>query len=233
MGQAGVNDAVLGFATGSSVGLWFMTSVHGLFSEDRDQDNRFNSDLILGYGPYIDQNRNFLVKAMFQEENLKQKDWLFMVDNDIIFKPEDVWALFAVADEKGPGIYAGAYLQENNVLACGPWVKDQPMRFRHLKGLPIKPMQVGMVAAGFTLIHRDVLEAVGDKPFSVVTDEASEDVAFCWRAREAGYAPWVVPNSSPGHCKQVVLFTDGIRNIVGDRVDLIEVEPETELTRVP
>ena len=87
-------DSHLGFITGPNVSFNFMHSVVNLFKDD--WQHRFLADYILVPGPYIHENRNRLVQE-FMEAG---RDWLFMVDNDMVFDPRDVWALFEVADAK-------------------------------------------------------------------------------------------------------------------------------------
>lgn len=212
-------DAILGVISGPSVGIWFMHSVIGLF--DADVDNRFNRSWLLKYGPYIHTNRNQLAQDFLDTD----RQWLFSVDNDMVFKPKDVWALFEVADEKGPGIYGGPYLLEDSAIAAGTWDDEIEKVYHQLLRLPKKPKQVGMVGTGFALIHRQVLEDIGENAFAPITDVAGEDVSLCWRAWQKGYTPWLCPAANPGHFKSVVLYPDeSVRNIVGDDVNLVKVD---------
>lgn len=216
-------DSIVGMISGPSVNIWFMHSIINLFKTDVSQ--RFAADLALVFGPYIHSNRNRLA-AEFLETG---RDWLFMVDNDMVFVPDDVWCLFDEADRRGPGIYSAPYMIENGVLVCGPWNDEIPKVYHPMIGLPAEPTQVGVVGAGFTLIHRDVLDAIGaGNEFTAISPEAGEDVSFCWRAREAGYVPWLIPKSNPGHFKQVALYPhDSVRNMVGEDVNLVVTTPET------
>ncbi len=214
-------DSIVGFISGPSVNIWFMHSVFNLFKADTDQ--RFAADWLLVFGPYIHQNRNQLVREFLQTD----RDWLFMVDNDMVFQPDDVWVLFDEAKERGPGIYAAAYLIEDSTLTCGPWDGDEPMVYHRMVALPSNPTDVGVVGGGFTLIHRDVLNAVGDNAFATIQMNAGEDVSFCWRAREAGYTPRLIPAANPGHFKQVALYPHNTaRNMIGEDVNLVETVPE-------
>jgi hypothetical protein len=81
------------------------------------------------------------------------------------------------------------------------------------------------VGAGFTLVHREVYEAIGEDAYRELYPGAGEDLSFSWRAREQGYTPILVPDSKPGHHKVVVLYPAGsVRNMVGEDVNLIEVD---------
>jgi len=220
-------DSILGFITGASVNFWFMHSVFNLFKNDVDQ--RFNSDWLLVFGPYIHANRNQL-QDQFMETG---REWLFMVDNDIVFTPGDVRALHEVADERGPGIYSGPYILENGFMVCGAWNDEVPMVYHNLIQLPEHPTEIGVVGAGFTLVHREVFEAIGSGAFWPVREDGGEDIAFCWRAREAGYTPVLVPKCNPGHAKSIVAYPHGaIRNMIGDDVGLVELDEDLkELNR--
>jgi hypothetical protein len=213
-------DSHLGFITGPTVTYNFMHSVFNLMKDD--WVHRFLADYIAVPGPYIHENRNRLVQEFIQAG----REWLFMVDNDMVFEPRDVWALFAVADEKGPGIYGGPYLSETgDVVVAGTWDAEVPHVYHALQHVPSVPTQVGVVGAGFTLIHREVFEAIGvDHWYSSIRPDGGEDVSFCWRAREHGYIPWLVPESQPGHFKPYLLYASGtLRNLYGDDVDLVQV----------
>lgn len=217
-------DSILGFVSGSSVKIWFMYSVFNLFKKDFDQ--RFAADWLLVYGPYIHKNRNQLVDEFLATD----RDWLFMVDNDIVFTPEDVWSVFEVADEKGPGVYAGAYLLEDGSLVCGPWEPTAEYAYHPMLALPAKPTNVGVVGAGFTLVHRKVYEEIENNWYSEPIPGIGEDVSFSWRAREAGYTPWLVPKANPGHFKELVLYPHNeVRNMVGENVNLVEAISEVNM----
>lgn len=213
-------DSHYGFITGPTVTFNFMLSTFDLMKDD--WDHRFAADMIIVPGPYIHENRNRLVQEFVEAG----RDWLFMVDNDMVFAPRDVWSLFALADEKGPGIYAAPYLSETGeVIVAGVW-SDREHLYHSLQYVPNVPKQVGMVGAGFMLVHRDVFTDIGpDGWFSSIRPDGGEDVSFCWRAREAGYSPWLVPDSQPGHFKNYVLYASGsLRNLYGDDVDMVQVE---------
>ena len=213
------SDSILGFVSGTSVNLWFMYSVLNLFKDDFR--HRFGADMMIVYGPYIHQNRNKL-QAQFMETG---KDWVFMVDNDMVFEPKDVWLLFAAATERGPGIYSAPYMIEDGSMVCGPWDKDVPQVYHPMVSLPEKTTQVGVVGGGFTLVHRDVFEATGPDAFAALHATAGEDISFSWRAREAGFIPWLVPKANPGHHKSVVLYPhQQVRNVIGDEINLVEAE---------
>lgn len=212
-------DSHLGFITGSSVSFWFMHSVVNLFKDD--WGHRFTADYLLVHGPYIHANRNRL-QTEFWEAG---REWLLMTDIDMVFEPRDVWALYEVADARGPGIYTAPYVTEEGVMTAGPWDDKVEQVYHPLLRIPSKPTEVGVAGAGFTLVHRDVYAAVGADAYAELYPSAGEDLSFSWRAREAGYTPVLVPDSQPGHHKMVVVYPAGeARNMVGEEVNLVVVD---------
>jgi hypothetical protein len=213
---------MVGFISGSSLNIWFMFSLFNMLKDDLlNGRNHFGFDWRLVFGPYIHANRNQLQDEFMQTEF----EWLFMVDNDMCFEPRDVWLLFEEAKKQGPGIYSAPYIIEDGYLVCGSWDAEVPMAYHNLVMLPEHPTEIGVVGAGFTLIHRNVFEAIGEKAFASIIATHGEDVSFCWRAREAGYTPVLVPECNPGHFKQVTLYPDqSVRNMVNENVNLVQID---------
>lgn len=214
-------DSVLGFVTGPTVGLWFMRSVLELFKADHDV--RFAADFMISMGPYIHANRNDLQRGFLDDTT---RDWMFMVDNDMVFDPRDVLDMLEFADEKGPGIYSAPYAMENGNFVCGPWSTTSEAPVYHPLGMvPNEPCRIGMVGAGFTLIHREVFEAVGPEAFTSIDGKAGEDLSFCYRADKVGFTPWLYP-SRPGHTKSVVMYPDKkVTNLQRGEIDLVRIDP--------
>lgn len=224
----GQPDSIIGFISGPSVRLMFMHSVVNLFGND--VANRFANSWIVKIGPYIHANRNAL-QSEFMETG---RDWLLSVDNDITFTPGDVYALYDEAAKRGPGIYHGSYVLESGFQVCGVWNDDEPYVYHNLVKLPEKPVEIGVVGMGFTLIHREVFEATGPEAFWPVNGfSTGEDLSFSWRAREAGYTPILVPGCNVGHEKTNTLYTSGVmRNSIGDDMNLVQLDAELkELNR--
>ncbi len=70
-----------------------------------------------------------------------------------------------------------------------------------------------------------MFEAIGENAFSPIGEHAGEDISLSWRAREAGYTPWLAPKANPGHFKQITIYPDeSVRNIVGEDVNLVQVD---------
>lgn len=224
-------DSILGFITGPSLSFHFMDSVLNLFHEDPQV--RFGYSRLVVFGPYIHANRSHLQREFMRTD----RDWLLMLDNDMVFFPSDVWPLFHEADKRGPGIYSGPYVLENGFMVCGTWDDVEEVAYHNLVALPEKPTEIGMVGTGFTLIHREVFEALGPNAFSALKGpdggDAGEDVSFCWRACEAGYVPILVPECNPGHFKNITAYPHQmVRNIIGEDINLVKMNDDLRTVKL-
>ena len=160
--------------------------------------------------PYIEENRNMLVKEMLDGMRI---DWLLMIDIDMSFNPVAVDRLHEFV-EKGETIVAGIYHQWSEAagkvpLSCMENPETKLYRFVKLE----KPEYVDGGPAGFMLLNRKPLEAMrvvyGDNWFTrLPTPDGryyGEDLSFCRRAKEQGYRILGVPNLEIRHMKAVPL----------------------------
>ena len=121
------------------------------------------------------------------------------------FLPEDLDGLMASRGDVRSGIYfvdskpprpAMANITDGYVKAPTDWPDDV--------------IDVDYCGAGFMLIDRDVLEAIGPQPYrqdhtAPNNDLLGEDYAFCQRARENGFSLTVNTKVFLGHIKPRVL----------------------------
>lgn len=136
-------------------------------------------------GPVLYLGRN-LIARMFLDQTRKMSSptpTLVMVDTDMIFGPTEIEALLEHPEPLVSGVYVDS---EGDLVVDG---------------------------CGFLRIDREVLEAVGPHPFDpIVADDGEmtgEDVAFRWRAIQAGFTPVTDREIRLGHVKQVMLWPDG------------------------
>lgn len=142
-------------------------------------------------------------------------DWLLMVDWDVTFTPEAVYALLDAADPTNRPIIAGCYVtffgSDAQLRPCWMVSKDGE------DYVPPTTLDVGeiiecsMVGMGFTLIHRKVLETLGllyrEDPWHwfghdiINNSRVGEDLTFCSRARKAGFTVWGHGGVLLGHTK--------------------------------
>ena len=144
-------------------------------------------------------------------------DVFLMVDDDIVFTPEDAERVVALAREKR-GIACAYYATRDKKhlaqrLQWGEGVVEY--------GAGTPPEEITYAATGFMAVHRAVVAAMArDLPFChprepwafwplfqpfVLEDRVngpeylSEDWAFCERARQLGFGVWVDPSITLSH----------------------------------
>ena len=144
-------------------------------------------------GSVIEDNRNWL----FRRAKFAKNPWTIMIDSDMVFTPEDVDKLVAHLQDKD--IVTGLYLRgSGNITPC---LFD--MNLEPINEVPHETFEVGACGGGFLAISQKVLETLTD-PF-VRFDVHSEDVAFCIKAREAGFKIWCDPSINLGHIRTNIL----------------------------
>ena len=126
--------------------------------------------------------RNIIIEYFLN----KDYNYLFMVDSDIILKPESLKKILgynkdiisiAIANDRGRG-YA-----TNVLVKCGLSYKHVP-----LKDIPERyPMKCDLTGACI-LIKREVLE----KHCRYRRTDIGEDLGFCEEARDRGFTLWAI-----------------------------------------
>jgi SAM-dependent methyltransferase len=162
----------------------------------------------------IDRARAKAVSNWFRNETT---DVFLMIDDDIVFKPEDAARVVNLAREKR-AIACGAYpVGGGEHMASRGW----PGQELHW-GPQHKPLEIRWPATGFMAVHRDVVAAlVKDEtlcyptqpdafwpifqPFVLGDNYLSEDYAFGERARRLGFATWMDPRIILHHLKTQAL----------------------------
>lgn len=165
----------------------------------------------LRYGDaLIDRARAKAVSNWYCNETT---DVFLMIDDDIVFHPEDAARVVQIAREKR-AIACGAYpVGDGGHMASRGW----PGQELHW-GPHYEPVEIRWPATGFMAVHRDVVAAlVGSldlcypgqpdafwpmfQPFPLGNNYLSEDYAFGERARELGFATWMDPRAILHHLK--------------------------------
>lgn len=139
---------------------------------------------MFSYGLYLDDNRNSVWDIM-KERN----DDLLFIDSDMSFTPEDVKKIQKHLDNKD--IVSGKY-----TLSI-PW------------DYPDKLSEVDVCGAGFLGISQRVIHSL-DRPFTRFINQNSgkmcgEDMAFCIKAKDAGFKIWCDPEIKLGHIKTQII----------------------------
>lgn len=158
-------------------------------------------------------------------------DWLLFLDSDMTFDPDLVERLLEYADPEKAPIVGGLCFGFDDNGDVLPTLygfldeDDQPDKLqvvRYKEWVPDSMYQVAGTGAACLLIHRSVLEAMrdfdhprGKKGFNDAFPwfqemehngkPVGEDIAFCWRAIQAGFPVYVNTAVQLGHVKDRVL----------------------------
>lgn len=156
-------------------------------------------------------------------------DVCLMVDDDIVFRPEDAERVVELA-RATRSIACGAYsVRDGGHLACRALTPGQELQF----GPDLEPIEIKWAATGFLAVHRDVFAAIAstmpyaldgtgqwwpvfdtafmrgeellEDPTAAAGEEVqplSEDYAFSERARQLGYRVWMDPSTVLLHLSQ-------------------------------
>ena len=144
-------------------------------------------------------------------------DVMMWIDSDIVFKPEDFFALL----ESPYDVTAGLYLMEDlqHFATVKDWNEEffkktgtfKFMRPDDVIGAP-QYIQVAYTGMGWMLIHKGVVESIKYPWFwnplqniGNLVDMSSEDVAFCRALTEAGHVIHVDTKIRVGHQKLVLI----------------------------
>lgn len=158
----------------------------------------------------IDRARAKAVSAWYRND---REDVFLMVDDDIVFRPEDAQRVVDLAREKR-SIACGAYpVGDGMHMASRGW-QGQELHW----GPGFEPVEIRWPATGFMAVHRDVVEALIQtmepcypgkpdafwpmfQPFAMGPDYLSEDYAFGQRAMDLGFTTWLDPKTILVHLK--------------------------------
>lgn len=156
-------------------------------------------------GVFVAASRQKMALKFVEED---QGEWLFFVDSDIIWKLDDVYALLDSADPIAAPIVAGCvFLNGPHGIQPAGWQEGEK-GINWLRGGMVEAFVVG---TGFACYHIAALQAVQER-FGTMFAEAwegqrffGEDVAFSYRAREAGLKLYMNCDVRPTHVKKVGL----------------------------
>jgi GT2 family glycosyltransferase len=179
------------------------------------------------YNPICATTRNhILLGGMYQKgADTNQKpfagqieyDYLFWIDDDIIWEPNQIMQLL---DHK-KDIVSGCYLMYNMVqypickvmdddylikTGCYQFVSKEDLQKEE------KIFKVDYVGFGFMAIKYGIFESMKYPWFETptrsvgnITDLTSEDAYWCMKAREQGYEVYVDPKCIVGHQKYITI----------------------------
>ena len=137
-------------------------------------------------------------------------NWLLFLDSDVVPPADGIDRLMAHGKKVISGLYhqkGGEFLP--NMYTYKEWLPEKGQHdYNWITEWPRdETIEVDGVGAGFLLIHREVLEAIGKKDWFHFR-EGGEDLAFCRQAKEKGYSIWVDTSVHCGHVSYMVVGTD-------------------------
>lgn len=218
-------DVVVAVAHGPWITPHFSQCLVGLQHYDDDHERHIGQVSYAG-GPLLTNNRNDLVRSLLQ---LREPEWLLMLDTDIVFPPDLLTRMFSKMRDGPIDMLAGLYrTMRKDVAVPGDLITTwcipnpggglgQPLV---AVGETSELIELASCGMGCTLIARYVLEAVwqahqddGDAAFArdpvTLPDQTparlGEDVSFCLRARQLGFRILGAPDIGCGHVKMVVI----------------------------
>lgn len=144
-------------------------------------------------------------------------DVMVWIDSDIVFKPEDLFAIL----ESPHDVTAGLYMMEDlqHFAAVKDWDEDYFQKFGTFKFLrpddivgAAQYMEVAYAGMGWMAIRKGVAEDLKYPWFcsdlqhvGSLVDMNSEDVAFCRALKAAGHPVYVDTKIRVGHQKSLII----------------------------
>lgn len=171
----------------------------------------------------INNARTAINQAFLEMSN---SEWAWYIDTDMVFGTDVLPQLLKTAKEKkAKAVAALCFIYNKNKGTIYPNIffelqDRQPgqMRYKHAATWPTDgPFEVDGTGGACFLVHRDVVEAVGelykDSPYPwqdervdpVTGKMEGEDLVYCQKIKEAGYKIWYDPHAVAGHLKEVVI----------------------------
>lgn len=215
-----MTSVALAYCSGGSVEHEFCHSLAATLVLDARDRHVITTVVDVNGGAYIDRNRDAIVRSFLAGT----EDWLLMLDSDMVWDSHQVYELLDSAHPTARPIVGALYFSGGR--AGGPiWPligdldADGHTAWRLDYRLGLEPCDA--TGGGFLLIHRTVLEAVGEanaltvdghpNPLPwfaddiVAGEQRGEDVVFCYRARDLGFPVYVNTRVDVGHKKAMYL----------------------------
>jgi GT2 family glycosyltransferase len=183
-------------------------------------------------GPRIAHARNDLVKHFLELD----ADWLFMVDDDMVFDADALDRLLQSAHPSDRPIVGGlCYASGRDGYFPTLFLVSEKGMTRVAGWEPDKLIPVDATGAACLLVHRDVFLKMNHYPeawpwFQETTFDGftvGEDVTFCLRARADGFPIFVNTAVEFGHLKTVTVNSEFYRQWIESHRFAVVGEQET------
>ena len=235
-------DVVIGNVNPGVVSSAFTDCLLRTVGYDRHNGNRIAGWNFVGCSANVASGRNALVEWFLASP----AQYLIQIDSDMVWAPDAVHRLLAVADPVERPIVGGlCFAQEADTGMIWPTMfdlagtEDNVEFVRYDAWEPDALLPVGSTGAAFLLTHRSVLETIRDRGFSsaypwfqereIGGKRSGEDVSFCLRAAAVGATVHVATSVAIGHIKNHVVTVEGYRAqraMLAQREYLAEAYPE-------
>ena len=161
-------------------------------------------DTIFASSTYLPDARN-IIHSRFVEES--KCEWLLMLDSDVLPPPGFEHTLLKhIQNDEEIRMVGGWYKMKDGSKTPVVYHTEEPPDDKGIidyskygpghvgKGLE----EVVAAGAGIWLMHREVAEAIGPKPYSMT--EGGEDLALCRKVRDAGFKLFIDWDIAAAHC---------------------------------
>jgi len=185
----------------------FMRSILGLLQyEDRQYDIGLSDAFT---GPLISRARCMISETFLATDKFSH---LLFIDSDIGFQPSDLDTLLELDKPIVGALYYGVHTKDYSLFPTA--LVHNGEDYVAMEEVPeTGTHEVDGIGMGFTLIKREVMEAVGADanqliPFAEAVIDGKcmgEDLTFCLRAKEKGYSTWLAAEVRVGHMKTVMV----------------------------
>lgn len=227
-----MNGVAIGYCHPSEVASLFCSSLTGALVADGQRgdtgDSRTIASVIsVASGPRVAHARNEIVRTFLDTTTA---EWLLMVDADVVFNLSHIDRVLAQADRSKRPVVSGLYFGGGRSGTMFPLIyrlarwegeAEPPEDWTPVEVVEDYPeglCRCDAVGAGFLLMHRKVLERMGNRygdpaPWFLEGSvyrglSFGEDWAFCMRLKEMGIELYIDTSIVVGHVKPMVLDAD-------------------------
>lgn len=212
-----LGHAVIGYVHPDYVRAEFMASMLAL---THASEAPIDSIQEIRSGPNISRARNMMCRKFMEDQTA---EWLLMIDSDMVFAPDTLDRLIAVAHRKHRPIVGALCFSEGDdggdpYSTMYELIEKEPgfPAFVRYSQWPDDAMvRVGATGTGCLLVHRDALDKVAKaKPDPICPwfresylgkSMIGEDLTFCLRAAAADVPVHVYTGIQVGHMKSTML----------------------------
>src|SRR3989304_345912 len=153
--------------------------------------------------------RNNLVESVLGDPDVKDDDFIFWVDSDVLLEPDILPRLLDSGKDKD--IITGIYYQKAPpywplIMLKLPFEKREGMH-QFLYDYPKGNYRVDAIGFGCVLVRVSVFKKI-EKPWFDWTVESGEDIYFCVQAKKHNIEIWTDTNAVVGHVGEPVVITE-------------------------